>query len=183
ENRFSGVSRITLDRSGETDDQGRYEIAPLNEGTYFIAAKATPWYAVHPPSVAEGSPSAAIQVDSNLDVAYPITFYGDTTDADDATPIPIRGGDRLEADIHLRPAGSLHLLFHVTQGGFSVPRIQAPVFDGAEEMNLGTVQTVSDGTYEVTGIPAGRYLVRMPDSDGRPREPSSVDLTSNQELD
>ena len=79
ENHFQGVSRIIGFRSAMTDDQGRYEVTPLNEGTYFVSAKASPWYAVHPTSTGEGAasganpPSPPPQVDPSLDVVYPIT--------------------------------------------------------------------------------------------------------------
>src|SRR6266852_6096663 len=102
ENHFQGVSRIFGFRSASTDDQGRYEVTPLDEGTYFVSAKASPWYAIHPTPNVEGAagaanpPSPASHVDPSLDVAYPITYYGDATEAEDAAPISVRGGDRLE---------------------------------------------------------------------------------------
>jgi len=39
EDRFSGVSRIHRIRETQTDDQGSYELTPLDAGTYFVAAK------------------------------------------------------------------------------------------------------------------------------------------------
>jgi hypothetical protein len=184
ENRFSGISRISRFRGATTDDQGKYEVTPLDEGTYFVSAKATPWYAVHPVSAPEGSTNAPVQVDSALDVSYPITYYGDTTETDSATPIPVRGGDHLEADIHLNPAPALHLLFHVAEGGqVAFPQLQRPSFDGMEDVEPGNIQSVSPGVYELTGVAAGRYMVRMPDSSGQLKEPTAVNLTSSQELD
>ena len=185
ENRSSGISRISRLRGATTDDQGRYEVTPLDEGTYFVSAKATPWYAVHPIATSEGNANAPVQVDSALDVAYPITYYGDTTESDEATPIPVRGGDRLEADIHLNPAPALHLLFHVAGNGGQVnlPQLRRPSFDGMEDVEPGNVQNVSPGVYELTGIAAARYMVRMPDSNGQLKEPTAVNLTSSQELD
>ena len=184
-NRSSGISRISRLRGATTDDQGKYEATPLDEGTYFVSAKATPWYAVHPIASSEGNANAPVQVDSALDVAYPITYYGDTTESDEATPIPVRGGDHLEADIHLNPAPALHLLFHVAGSGGQVnlPQLRRPSFDGMEDVEPGNVQNVSPGVYELTGIAAARYMVRMPDSNGQLKEPTAVNLTSSQELD
>ena len=74
-------------------------------------------------------------VDRSLDVAYPVTYYADATEADDATPIPIRGGDHIEVDIHLNPVPALHLLFHVADNGtngFTVAQLQKPDFDGMD---------------------------------------------------
>ena len=185
ENRFSGVGRISRFRGASTDDQGKYEVTPLDEGTYFVSAKAAPWYAVHPMSVRQGTANAPVQVDPSLDVAYPITYYGDTTTADEATPIPVRGGDRLEADIHLTPLPALHLLFHTGENGgpIAFPQLQRPSFDGAENVDSSNIQNISPGVYELTGIAAGQYIVRMPDLNGQLKEPTTTNLTSSQELD
>jgi len=185
ENRFSGVSQISRWRGAVTDDQGKYEVTPLDEGTYFVSAKATPWYAVHPISGLAGTANAPVQVNSALDVAYPITYYGDTSTADEAAPIPVRGGDRLEADIHLNPVPALHLLFHTGENGGPVafPQLQRPSFDGAEEVDSSNIQNISAGVYELTGIAAGQYMIRMPDSTGQLKAPTATNLTSSQELD
>ena len=192
ENHFQGVSRIFSFRSAMTDDQGRYEVTPLNEGTYFVSVKASPWYAVHPTSTVEGAaskanpPSPSPQVDPSLDVVYPITYYGDATEAEDAAPIPVRGGDRLEADIHLNPVPSLHLIVHVPEDstqGMSVPVLQRPSFDGVDEVENSNIQNVAPGVVELTGVAAGRYTVRMRDSSGHLQEPTEVNLNSGGELD
>src|SRR5436309_4669947 len=83
-----GVSQIHEIRSAETDDQGAYEITPLMPGTYFISAQAEPWYAIHPNSASKDQRETPAAVDRSLDVAYPLTYYPDTTEADGAIPIP-----------------------------------------------------------------------------------------------
>lgn len=184
ENHFQGVSRIVRGGGASTDDQGRYEVSPLDEGTIFVSARAAPWYAVHPPVNAEGS-ARSIHVDPLLDVVYPITFYGDTTEAEDATPIPVRGGDRLQADIHLNPAPSLHLIVHVPQDNerISFPVLQKPAFDGLEEVENPTIQNLAPGVFEISGVAAGRYVMRMPDSSGHMKEPAEINLSGGGELD
>ena len=186
ENHFQGVSRILGFRRAMTDDQGRYEVTPLNEGTYFVSAKASPWYAVHPTSNGEGATNPPPQVDPSLDVAYPITYYGDATEPEDAAPIPVRGGDRLEADIHLNPVPSLHLIVHVSQDstqGMSVPVLQKSSFDGLEQVENTSIQNVAPGVVELTGVAAGRYTVWIRDSSGQLQEPTEVNLDSAGELD
>lgn len=185
EDHFSGVSRIRRFRAGQTDDRGSYEISPLDAGTYFVAARAKPWYEVHPrksqPAEAENLPTA---VDSSLDVAYPTTYYADTTQSDEATPIPIRGGDHLEVDIHLNPVPALHLLMQDVdgRGGFNMPMLQESSFEGSEQVLSAGVQMVSPGLYEITGLPAGRYTARF-SSNGQMGPPNPVDLTTDgQEL-
>ena len=181
EEHLQGVSRILPVRGASTDDQGHYEVTPLDEGTYFVSAKASPWYAIHPTS----SGGLSSQADSSLDVAYPITYYGDVTEAESANPIPVRGGDRLEADIHLNPVPALHLLVHVGENGPQAavfPRLQKAAFDGPDQVENAIAQSVGPGLYELTGVAAGHYTVRMPDSSGQLQEPTALDLSGNGEL-
>ena len=185
EDRYSGASRIRRIRSAQTDDQGAYEVPRLDTGTYFISVQAHPWYAVHPPSAGDGTAGPAPQVDTSLDVAYPVTYYGDVTEADEAAPIPVRAGDRLQADIHLNPLPALHLLFQIPDDGghgLTVPELERQTFDEPEGVANRGVQQVSPGVYEITGIPAGRYMIRMPDADGQLQAPMAVNLAGSQEL-
>ena len=187
----SGIDQIRHIRSTVTDDQGAYEIASLRPGTYFVSVNATPWYAIHPSSRGQrwhvgeeaDEPSA---VDRSLDVAYPLTFYADVTDSDDATPIPIRGGDHLQVDIHLNPVPALRLLFHVSgdrEHGFAHPSFQQPVFDSSTPVAFSEERMVSRGLFEVTGIPAGRYNVNL-SSPETALQMNGVDLTRDgQEID
>jgi hypothetical protein len=191
----SGVDQIRQSNNAQTDDLGQYEMTPLRPGTYFLAASAKPWYAVHPPSESAGSRSgrstnansesdqddAPPAVERSLDVAYPVTYYPDVTAADDALPIPIRGGERVEADIHFTPVPSLHLLFRIPDAGnhgFSVPQLEQPAFDGSTHVETGIARSVSPGLVEVTGIPAGRYNIRL-FGQGQSLQMNGIDLTKD----
>jgi hypothetical protein len=186
-----GVSRVVQFRNGVTDDQGRYEVTPLNEGTYFVSAKASPWYAVHPQPQLESAADSVqgtitqfpSHVDPSLDVAYAITYYGDVTESDEATPIPVRGGDRLEADIHLNPVPAMHLLLHLATRRIVglVPRLEKPAFQGVEPINAEIVG-IAPGVFELTGVAAGRYSVVTNDAAGEMKELAESNLSSG-ELD
>jgi protocatechuate 3,4-dioxygenase beta subunit len=186
----NGVDQIRQAQGTQTDDQGAYEIPRLMPGTYFLSASAKPWYALHPNSNAPDSGSklqpAPATLDRSLDVAYPLTYYPDVTEADSATPIPMRGGERLQVDIHLNPVPSLHLLFRVPNEGnhgFSAPRLEQPAFDGSTFMQIDGIRMVSPGLVELTGIPAGRYNVRL-NAPGVALQMDGVDLTKDgEELD
>jgi protocatechuate 3,4-dioxygenase beta subunit len=164
----SGVDQIRQARGAQSDDQGAFEIASLMPGTYFLSANARPWYAIHPASDSPNSASepqpAPQNLDRSLDVAYPVTYYPDVTDADSATPIPIRGGERLQVEIHLNPVPALHLLFRVPNNGNkgdTFLRLEQPAFDGSTFLQSDIVHTVSPGLVEITGVPAGRYNVHF----------------------
>jgi hypothetical protein len=190
----AGVDQIHRFRVAQTDDQGTYEITPLMPGTYFLSASAQPWYAVHPTSEGDAAPGVAkpeaststqATVDRSLDVAYPTTYYPDVTDADSATPIPIRGGERIEVDIHLNPVPALRLIFRVpangNNGGYTFPQIQQPAFDGDISAAPGTTRMISPGVLEVSGIPAGRYNLIF-NGAGAPTEMNGVDFNRDGEV-
>jgi len=187
EDHSSGIGQVRQFRSEQTNDLGDYEVTSLMPGTYFLSATASPWYAVHPNPQADvpGLPPAS--VDPSLDVTYALTYYGDSTAAEDATPIPIVGGERSQADIHLSPVHALTLRFRVPtdgQGTVYFPRLQQSSFDGSMTYVPITGTTmVSPGLMEITGVPAGRYNVRI-NGDGFTAQIGGVELNrEGQELD
>ena len=187
EDHSSGIAQVRRFRGAQTNDLGDYEVTSLMPGTYFLSATATPWYAVHPNQQADVPGLPPTSVDPSLDVSYPLTYYGDATAAEDATPIPIGGGERLQVDIHLNPAHALTLRFRVPTDGQGIvpfPQLQQSSFDGSMT-NVPTTGTamVSPGLMEVTGVPAGTYNVRM-NGNGFMAQISGVELNSeDQELD
>jgi Carboxypeptidase regulatory-like domain len=188
EDHSSGIGRIQQFRFAQTDDQGEYEATPLMPGTYFVSVRATPWYAVHPSTQVDMPGAAPISVDRSLDVTYPLTYYGDETEADSATPIPIRGGERLQADIHLSPVHAMTLRFRVPdngQNGFQAPQLQQTGLDGSPNfVQVSGMSMVSPGIMEITGIPAGKYNVRINGGEGVAAQMSGFDITKEgQELD
>ncbi|MGC1373492.1 MAG: carboxypeptidase-like regulatory domain-containing protein [Candidatus Sulfotelmatobacter sp.] len=181
-----GVDQIRQFRGATTDDLGEYELTPLPPGTYFLSASAKPWYAVHPRGDSQNpSQDQQAAVDRSLDVAYPVTFYADVTDADSATPIPVRGGDRLQVDIHFTPSPALTVLFRLPDNGkrgFAVQAFQQPTFDSSTLVQT-EVHGISNGLMAITGIPAGHYNVRISDGD-RWLQIEGLDLSRDgQEID
>ena len=179
-----GMDQIHQLRSAQTDDQGIYEITPLTPGTYFVSANAKPWYAVYPSLDAEKQAAATALIDRSLDVAYPITYYPDVTEPDGAMPIPVRGGDRVQVDIHLIPVPALRLLLHVPDGSKNgMTYFQQPAFDASTSIQSSGGRLVSPGILEITGIPAGRYSVRT-GGPGADLQVNGIDLSKDgQEVD
>ena len=186
-NHYEGFNRISQAGWGQTDDLGSYEIGPRIPGTYFVSVNAQPWYAIHPPKIGNTKGQNAPQVDSSLDVAYPITYYGDTTDPDAATPIQLRGGNRFQADIHVGPVPALHLLMHVPQmpnGGYNLPQLQQTGL-GENIPVPANPRQISQGVWEITGVPAGNYSAQMfGGPNGQAMRTTEVSLTNDgQEID
>jgi hypothetical protein len=160
----------------------------LRPGTYYLSATAQPWYAVHPPSQTEGSgePRSAATADRSLDVAYPVTYYPDVTDAESAAAIPMRGGERLEVDVHFNPVPALRMLFHVpgdNKRGYLFPQLFQQSLDGSSFMNGTNGVMISPGLVEISGVPAGRYDVRLQSANSS-LQIRGVDVTTQgQEVD
>ncbi len=186
----AGVDQIHVHRTAQTNDEGGYEITPLMPGTYYLSVSARPWYALHPQTDeprhrTRNQPAQTTSAfDQSLDVAYPTLYYTDATDAESATPIVIRGGDRLEVDMHVNPVPALRLLFRVPADGtntFTFPQLQQPAFDGDTNIQTDGVRRVAPGMMELTGIPAGRYDIRL-FGGGLQTQMNGVDLTRNNEV-
>ena len=145
-----------------TDDRGAFEIANIGPGAYFLSASAQPWYARQVQGMTGSTPD-----DAALDVAYPTLFYPDVTDADAATPIPIKGGERLQTDFIFHAEHAMHLRIPMTEAeikrgyGISVSR---SVFGEPENL---PVNMSSDGSGAmVDGLLPGHYDVTMTKNDG-----------------
>jgi hypothetical protein len=93
----------------------------------------------------------------------------------------------LQADVHLAPVPALHLLFHApenAQNGVRMPAFFKPSFDGLEILQAGSMQSVSPGLFEITGVAAGKYDVRMRGNGRGDQANSEIDLsTDGQDLD
>jgi hypothetical protein len=183
ENHGGGMVRINRTGSATTDDRGFYDFSLLRPGKYYVSVTAKPWYAVHPATTSPTGVARANQVPASLDVAYPTTYYNGATDADSATPIEVKGGDRVQIDLHLNPVPALHLILRMPQvppdgqNGFRMTTdLQKRVFDSVESVQPDGMHPVAQGVYELTGIPPGRYTMRS-------NNPNSGELEQSSEVD
>lgn len=178
-----GFRRIVPSRGATTNDLGMYELGPDSPGTYFVSATAEVWYAVHPQQADPNAlREATSQVDPSLDVAYPVTYYGDETTADEATPIQLKGGERFRADIHLAPVPALHLLVRVPAAGpnvgAAVPQLRQSGLDNGGFLPGIQERPVSPGVWEITGVPEGNYTVDVFDQATRQMHSTKVSATT-----
>src|ERR1700678_3096600 len=154
-----------------TDDRGMYEIPNITPANYFLSVSAQPWYAAAvnggPPQIQFNSTQPGT-VNPALDVAYPTIFYPDATDSDDAIPIPIRGGERVEANMTLNAQHAVHLQLPLAPGqeGGAGVSIARNIFGQLEPMPM-TVQTNNEGVMEISGVVPGRYEATVSHCDGQ----------------
>jgi len=177
---MEGMSRVISFSSSSSDDRGFYDFSLLPPGKYYVSVIAEPWYAMHPVTASIPAANPAQHIPLSLDVAYPTTFYNGATESDRATPIDVKGGDRLQVDLHLIPVPALHVLFRVPEdqvNNFRLPMLQRHVFDSVQFVQTERANQVAHGVYELTGLPPGRYSARMKNSNsGQLEQSTDLDL-------
>jgi hypothetical protein len=177
----TGVRGIVMREQAQTDDRGMYHFNRVSPGTYYIAVSATPWYAEHSTDeaqpVSDSTPVAyrglpRRKPNPALDVAYPVTYYSGATDSSGATPIPVRIGDRVTADLTLMPVPAVHLRVSMPDratvtNNAVVTNLQRslllsqPIFGTFEAPVSGQQTLLPSGEMEISGIPPGRFEMRM----------------------
>ena len=165
-----------------TDDRGMYEIPNITPGNYFLSVSAQPWYATAVNNnmiISLKFNDAQARVESALDVAYPLTFYPNATDSDDAIPIPIRGGERIEANMTLTPQHAMRLQLALARGeaGRTSVSMAQNVFGQLEPMPTGT-QANNEGGLEISGVLPGKYEVTVMHQES-PSGPQSTHFTAD----
>jgi hypothetical protein len=161
---------------------------------------AQPWYALPPiayqiGSASDGAAQVAESAPSPLNVAYPITFYSDATDAESATPIAIRAGERATADIvlHAVPALRLRVRRPIPPAAadsqartrpFVAVRLRKKAFGNYIDIPTAMIAGVP-GSTDVTAIAPGKYelIVIVNGPEGRSEMRQDLDLQGNTELD
>jgi hypothetical protein len=151
-----GIRSTQQRQTAATDDRGMYELPNIAPGNYFLSVSAQPWYAeaINAPQIRD---ARVDRVDSPLDVAYPLTFYPNATDSDEAIPIPIKGGERIEANMTLTAQHAMHLQLALASGdaGRVGASIEQNVFGQLEQMP--TSVQANNAVVEISGVLPGRY--------------------------
>lgn len=166
-----------------TDDRGIYEIADVGPGNYYLAVSAQPWYA-HGRQPMQMSDRQEEQSTSPLDVAYAATYYPGTSDSDEATPIPIKGGERIEVNLTLTAQPAMHLRVNLPvkdpehAGAYRVVMSQS-VFGQMEPLATGTQTTMRNGLMDVEGVLPGHYDVTLMHFDPGGGQPESKHFSAD----
>src|SRR6185437_6232158 len=152
-----GRDEVSVIEQKGTGSSGRFRFAHLAPGTYFIGVQAQPWYAQpRQPGVPEAEGAR------ELDVAYPVTYYGGTSDGAAATPITLAEGASTTIQIDLRAVPAVHVSLSgidPSQGG-----VNAQVYsDGPGGSRIYASANVinANGSFELTGMAPGRYVVEL----------------------
>ena len=177
---LDGIRTTQQRQTVMTDDRGMYEIPNIGPGNYFLSVSAQPWYASGLNGLrTQFNGAEPSTVNSALDVAYPIIFYPNAIDSDDAIPIPIRGGERIEANMTLTAQRAMYLHLPIARGqeGGTGVSIAQTVFGQLEQIPT-SIQKNNEGVMEISGVLPGRYEVTVSHSDGQ-SPPESTHFTAD----
>lgn len=183
-----GTGGIVRASVAGADEQGNYEIANLAPGSYLLSVSGTPWYQTQPQPVGK----SANQPRSPLDVAYPIAFYPDATDAAFAAPVTLAAGDRVPIHLTLHPVQSLHITMQIPSAGpnrgFSAPQLRQEVFGTTNYIQPrmsfnGPNDHDGSTTVELSGVAPGQYEMALIGPNSESGRETAVNLASDQTLD
>ncbi len=168
---FAGKTGVELRQNAQTDSSGKFHFAHVVPGTFLLAASAHPWYAQNR-QFAESGPTAP---NPELDVAYPITYYGGATDPNSAASFTVSEGasTSIEVNLHAVPAAHVRVASEPNGAGASV----AAIGPGGLPIQAGLQYTGTPNGVEICVAP-GRYLVSAPN--GGKKE---VEISGNSSLD
>jgi uncharacterized surface anchored protein len=157
-------------------EDGLLEYTTVPIGQYYVAVAAKPWYAMH---------SAALpghKANPALDVAYPVTFFGDTTDEAAATLIQLAAGSHEHVAIHLHAVPALHLRVPFPksqQDRISMPKLQRTVFGSKlKDEEALFPENAENGMEEFVGVAPGSYELSQDD----PPRILALNATGDQEI-
>ena len=193
------ASRSSITEQSQTNDLGEYRFAGLSPGKYVVAVSARPWYAQTGFRYAGQSGDAqarfgglsrvpAAQLDSALDVVYPVTFYPGVTDEPSANELNLHEGETQQADIPLRAVPSIHLRvtnlppvqsasprIDVRQQTFGATGIRVPM-----PMQM-QISQISPGEVEVAGLPPGDLTLSLIQQDSERRNVRQLEVNASGE--
>ncbi len=171
-----GKYETRMQAGGMTDMGGHFHFRGLEPGVYYVAVVGRPWYAQF-----GNQPNMSPEID----VAYPVTYYGGATSAEGATPLRLEEGQKAELQISVRAVPALHIKLD------GLPTAQGT--EGPGSMRIGMRQRgvmltqagpggalihlpMAMGNNELVGVAPGRYTVTYGS------ETQNVTWTSNTEL-
>jgi hypothetical protein len=166
---LAGRYQVRSRGQANTATDGTFHFQHLPPGTYYVAVVGQPWYSqgmIRVPQINEHS---------ELDMAYPVTYYSSSTTPEGATPLNLEEGGGADIQIALHAVPSLHIgvdgMEKNSQRTF--PSLMQ-VGPGGTIIRLPLMRTNS----ELTGVAPGNYLI----SSNLNGEPQEVSLTSNTTL-
>ena len=177
-----GLKQTYLAEQTTSDDRGRYRLAHLEPGCYYLVVSATPWFSL----MASGDGGVRASQNPEFDVAYPTTFYPGVTDAASASQIALNEGEDFTADFTLNPVPVLRVrVNHIneTQERLAAVNLKQKIF-GTALNQIWQQRAQGEDWEEIRGVPPGRYVLEINSNDGSKTNRSMpLNLTTDAEVD
>jgi hypothetical protein len=141
----------------ETDEEGEFRFASLPSGRYYVSAGPSE-------EVASGKSEKG-----RTSLGYAVMFYGGGVEPATASPIDLNAGKHAEVDLRM----GLQPLFRVSgsiRGGLAGQRLEAWVYNAANQRVLDSIQEKADGEFELAELPAGTYSIHVQSVDSGTQE-------------
>jgi hypothetical protein len=135
-----------------TDDRGEYRFGSLSPGRYYVSASGTPWY-------------SEFGTDLSLHFAYATAFYKHASSPLSATPIDLKSGQEVTADLALSTVDGSRVTVSLVTTAPSQTNTDAAgevVLRAEGEKRAPWVDrtvSLSMGGQQLQEVPAGRYEV------------------------
>lgn len=147
----NGRKKLQTGAQAYTDDEGRFRIAELRPGTYFVSFHQSN---VHGIMFDELRPKSKTK-----DEGYGSQFYPGVSDVGSASAIPIQAG----AQLHLAQTLGRQRLYEVSGVVRGPVSERGPFLDLIDESGKAVekrVRITKTGEFQLQGVPAGMYLLR-----------------------
>jgi hypothetical protein len=149
---FRGIFQTGLKGETNTGAGGTFRFSHLTSGIYYVAVGGRPWYAQNLPTPESGIREPR----SEMDVAFPLTYYAGAATPEAATPIKLEEGAKAELQFTLHAVPALRIAFDGTEKepGKQTQILLTQLGPGGTPIYLSTSFSGS----EITGIAPGSYL-------------------------
>ena len=177
---IEGQSQTHIVTQQQTDLEGTFRFRHLAPGAYYLAVAGRPWYAQSANRFRPRQEEAQPATQSELDVSYPLTYYGGATNFAGASPIKIEEGAKAEIQMAMHAVPALHVkLERLQENNRSFPMMVTQSGPGGFPIHLPVMQN----NFEIEGLAPGNYSVQILDQTrNRPSETLSLVLNGDTTL-
>jgi hypothetical protein len=146
----NGKQRYVAQRfTQNTNDQGQYRIPFLPKGNFAV--------------VVSGKPHGAPELAALDPIAYPVTFFPNTTDAASAPLVKVQPGQEYRADVVLRTTAAARLVAEAPNAGKDGRRyayLTAEALFGWK-VAMAPAQWLNGNEVRFEQLPEGRYILNL----------------------
>jgi hypothetical protein len=175
--RMPGKAKRENVASGTTNDLGEFRLAGLFPGQYWVVAMPSPDFRDYEPAHQKPVPGQNESRDEvQNETRYLTTYYPDTHDALQASPVTLKAGDEMPINFMLVPARTYQVRGIVTGVPLGLKPAVELVSKAGDSYRANATEIGPDGQFEVRGVGPGSYVLKATASN------ESQSLTARQEI-